>query len=59
MIFRLLLLGIAIYLGSRIVGGLFKPPRPTSAVKGKSKNKPLDLSDDEVIDVDFKETKED
>jgi len=57
--FRLLLLGLAIYLGARIAGGLFKPSQPSGTVRGKSKNEPLDLSDDDVIDVDFEETKED
>jgi len=57
--FRLLFLGLALYLGARIVSGLFKPSQPSSKVSGKSKNEPLDLSDDDVIDVDFEETKED
>lgn len=55
--FRLLFLGLALYLASRIVGGLFKS-EPTNTVNGESKNEPLELSKDDVIDVDFKEIKD-
>jgi len=55
---RLLLLAFAIYLATRIVGGLFKPAKPSDEVRGTSKNTPLDLSEDDVIDIDFKETKD-
>ena len=55
--FRLLFLGLALYLASRIVGGLFKS-KPTEEVGGASKNEPLDLSEDDVIDIEFKETKD-
>ena len=56
--FRFLFLGLAFYLAARIVGGLFKPTDSGTTVKGKRKNAPLELSDDDVIDVDFKETKD-
>jgi len=53
---RLLLLGLALYLAARIVGGLIKSPQNTP-VKGQSKKESLDLSDQDVEDVDFKEIK--
>ncbi len=58
MLFRLLFLGLAFYFAARIVGGLFKSSDSSVEVRGKSKNEPLDLSDDDVIDVDFKETED-
>ena len=54
---RLLLLGLALFLASRVVGGLFKS-ESTTKVNGESKNEPLELSEDDVIDVDFKEIKD-
>ena len=55
---RLLLLGIAIYIASRVLGGLLRPSKPPSEVGGKAKNEPLDLSNQDIEDVTFKETKE-
>jgi len=34
---RLLLLGLAIYIAARVVGGLIKPSKPPVEVRGKSK----------------------
>jgi hypothetical protein len=56
--FRLLFFGLALYIASRIVGGLFKSTDTSSKVGGASKNEPLDLADEDVIDVDFKEIKD-
>lgn len=56
---RYILLGLAFFLAAKIAGGLFKPASDNkTTVKGESKKESLDLSDDEVIDVDFKEVKE-
>ena len=57
--FRLLFMGLALYLASRIVGGLFKSKPSSNDVRGETKSKALDLSDDDVIDIDFKESKDD
>lgn len=54
---RLLFLGIALYLAARILGGLFKTPEKRVEVKGDSKKTSLDLSDEEIEDIDFKEIK--
>ena len=53
---RLLLLGLALYLASRIVGSLTKSPQNTT-VQGHSKKESLDLSNEDVEDVDYKEIK--
>ena len=53
---RLLLLGLALFLASRILGGLIKNA-PTSEVKGESEKESLDLSEEDVQDIDFKEIK--
>ena len=55
---RLLLLGLALYIAARIIGGLLKPAKPPVEVHGKSKKQPLDINSEDIEDVDFKETKE-
>lgn len=56
---RYVLLALAFFLATKIMGGLFKPASEhKTTVKGESKNDTLDLSDDDVIDVEFKEVKE-
>ncbi len=55
---RLLLLGLAIYIAAKVIGGLFKPSKPPVEVHGTSKKQPLDLNREDIQDVDFKETKE-
>ncbi|MBN1480399.1 hypothetical protein JXA70_09020 [candidate division KSB1 bacterium] len=54
---RLLFIGIALYLAARILGGLFSTPAKKVEVKGDSKKDALDLSDEDVEDVDYKEIK--
>ena len=55
---RLLLLGLAIYIAARVLGGLIKPSKPPVEVRGKSKKQPLDINREDVEDVDFKEKKD-
>ncbi len=52
---RLLLLGLAVWLAAKVFGSFFKPSEPPVEVRGNTKNKPLDLTDEDVEDVDFKE----
>ena len=55
---RLIFLGIALFLASRILSGLFKSTKESSVeVKGDSKKDAIDLSKEDVEDVDFKEIK--
>jgi hypothetical protein len=54
---RLFLLGIALFLAARVIGSLFKSPSKTE-VKGKSEKDSLNLSEEDVIDVDYKEIKQ-
>ena len=55
---RLIFLGIALFLASRIIGGLFKSTKESSVeVKGDSKKESIDFSKQDVEDVDFKEIK--
>jgi hypothetical protein len=54
---RLIFLAILAYLGIKIFSGLFKSSsRPH--VTGKAENKPIDLSKEDVEDVDYEENKE-
>ena len=56
---RYILLGLAFFLATKIVGGLFKPASDNkTTVKGEAKKQSLDLSEDDIVDVDFKEVKE-
>ncbi|MBN1558983.1 hypothetical protein JW998_01945 [candidate division KSB1 bacterium] len=54
---RLLFLGMALYLAARVIGGLIRSPRHTVDIKGESKKESLDLSKEDVEDVDYKEIK--
>lgn len=55
---RYILLGLAFYLATKVVGGLFKPESENKAtVKGEAKKQTLDFSEDDIVDVDFKEVK--
>jgi hypothetical protein len=52
---KLIIIVLLAYWGARIVGRLLGSG---TSVSGKAVKKPLDLSDEDVEDVDFKETKE-
>ncbi|MBN1464407.1 hypothetical protein JXA02_01505 [candidate division KSB1 bacterium] len=54
---RLLFLGLALYISARVVGSLMRSPKSTVDVKGHSKKESLDLSKEDVEDVDYKEIK--
>ncbi|HNR66488.1 MAG TPA: hypothetical protein PKN04_03815 [bacterium] len=58
MLFRLALLALVFYGTSKLLALFFKPSRPSETVQGKSKSKPLNVSDNEIQDVDFKEVDE-
>lgn len=58
MLFRILILGLLIYWAFRIVTHLFSPPKSNVEVKGTSSKTPLDLSDQDVEDVEYKEIKD-
>ena len=51
---RLLLIGLAVFFGVQIFNSLRKPSKQTE-VRGDSKNKPLELNEDDIDDVEFKE----
>ena len=56
---RYLLMGLALFLAAKVIGGLSKPESENkTTVKGESKKEPLDLSKDDVVDVDFEEVNE-
>ncbi len=59
MMFRLLLLGLLFYLAARVLGLIFKPSSESDIeIKGKSESKPLNVDENDIDDVDFKDIKE-
>ncbi len=59
MLIRLLLLGIVFYLASKVLALIFKPSAQSDIeIKGESKSKPLDLDENDVDDVDYKDINE-
>ena len=54
---RLLLLGFALYLAARVFGGLVKSPKRRVDIKGEAKKESLDLSKEDIQDVEYKEIK--
>ncbi len=55
---RYIIYGLVIYWMIKLLKNVVKTTKPDVEIKGKSKAKPLDLSKEDVEDVDFKETKE-
>ena len=56
---RYLLMGLALFVAAKVIGGLSKPESENkTTVKGEAKKESLDLSEDDIVDVDFKEVKE-
>jgi len=53
-----IIVGIFVYWVLRIFVKLFSSGKPDVEIKGQSQNEPLDLKDEEVEDIDFKEIKE-
>jgi len=58
MFFRILVLGLLFFWAIKLVNSLLGSNKPRTEVRGKAKNKPLDLSDEDIEDIDFKETKD-
>ncbi len=59
LLFRLIIIGVAIYLISKVFKNFLNPPVKNRTVEGNPKESaPLDLSDAEVEDVDFEEIDE-
>ncbi len=58
MIFQYIIVGILVYWILKIFVKLFGSGKSNVEVKGKSQKEPLDLKDQEVEDIDFKEIKE-
>ncbi|MBD3376681.1 hypothetical protein GF406_16720 [candidate division KSB1 bacterium] len=56
---RLLLLGIMFYLASKVLALIFKPSAQSDVeIKGESESKPLDLDENDIDDVDYKDLNE-
>ena len=53
-----IIVGILVYWILKIFVKLFSSGKPNVEVKGQSQKEPLDLKDQEVEDIDFKEIKE-
>ncbi len=58
MLFRFLFLFFLIYWAYKLIVSLFPSKKSDIEVNGKSSNEPLDLSDSDVEDVDYKEIKD-
>lgn len=54
---RLLIVGIIFYWILKIVKSMFGSGKPDVEIKGKPKQEPIDLSQENIEDVDFKEIK--
>ena len=54
---RLLFAGVLAYWGLKFFASVFKSNK-TAQVKGEAQTKPIDLSKEDVEDVDFEETKD-
>ena len=55
MLFRLILWGLIIYLGYKLVKSWFGPSDKQPSVKGKPKKDSLDLRDADIEDANFRE----
>lgn len=56
-LFRLIILGLLVYFGYRLLRGLLPPTNPAqkARVKGQAKSKPLDLNDADVEDAHYRD----
>ena len=53
---RLLLLGIMFYLARKVLALIFKPSAQSDIeIKGESKSKPLDLDENDIDDIEYKD----
>lgn len=55
---RLLVTGLLIYIGYHFIKGFFTRSPKESIVKGRQKNRPLDLHDADVEDAEFEDLDE-
>ena len=58
MFFRLLIFIFLIFWAVKLLSTLLHSGKPPSEVRGDSQSKPLDLSNEDIEDVDFKETED-
>ncbi len=58
-IIKLIILFLVFYLAARVFTFLFRRPTGETAIQGRPKVPPLDLSKEDIEDVDFKETEGD
>jgi hypothetical protein len=58
---RLILLILIFYLTYRLLSLLLRPgtPKTKTDIKGKADSKPLDYSDNDIQDIDYKDINED
>ncbi len=54
---RLILIGFLMYFAVKVASSLLKPKKSPIEIHGKGKNKPLDLSEEDIQDVEIKEEK--
>lgn len=59
MLFRLIFWALVVFLAFRLIRNLIAPPRPRTKVKGTPGSKPLDLSDKDVEDANYREIRDD
>ena len=52
---RFALLALIFYVVSKLLSFFFKPQNPPEKVGGEAKSKPLDVPENNIEDVDFKE----
>lgn len=57
--FRFLLKAALVYLGYRTVRSVWETQRRNTEIKGKTKNRPLDLSDSDVSEARFEDVEND
>ncbi len=57
-LFRVILVGLLAFWAVKLVGNLLGGGKPKNEVRGKSRSKPIDLSNEDIEDVDFKEKKD-
>jgi len=55
---NIILFGIVIYLGYKLYKGFVKKEDKSTPVRGKQKNRPLDLKDSDVEDAHFEDIDE-
>lgn len=57
-LFRVILVGLLAFWAVKLVGNLLGGGKQQEQVRGKSHSKPIDLSKEDIEDVDFKEKKD-